>query len=318
MPNPTLQAVHVDVPLTIMSTAYLQKLDNYICGKLFPIIPSDKASDLYYTYTKGDWFRDEAAPRGVSSESAGGGYNLGTASFNCVTYAFHKDIDDKIRANSDNPLSPDRDTTQFVTQRMILRQELDMLSKFFTTGKWGTDITPAHLWSDKATSDPIEDIETGKQTILTQTGYLPNKLTLSYDVYRVLKNHPLIVDRMKYTTGPSEQVKCRKILAALCELDDVLVAQAVYNSAAESAAVVMGFAAGSGALLTYSPETPGIMVPSAGYTFMWKGVSQGLGTNIGIKRFRMEWLNSDRVEGEVSFDNRLIGSDLGYFFNNPV
>ena len=39
-------------------------------------------------------------------------------------YAFHKDVDDQTRANSDTPLAPDRDATTFITQRMLLRQEI--------------------------------------------------------------------------------------------------------------------------------------------------------------------------------------------------
>ena len=123
MPQPTLSSVHIDAPLTMLSTAYIQSAAAFIAPRVFPVVPVEKKSDKYYTYNKDDWFRDEAKPRGVSQESAGSGYGIGNDNYSCTTYAFHKDIDDQIRANTDNPMQPDADATRFVAQRMLLRQE---------------------------------------------------------------------------------------------------------------------------------------------------------------------------------------------------
>jgi len=319
MPQPYLTQVHVDAPLTMMSVAYIQDHNNFVAARAFPIIPVEKQSDIYFTYDKDDWFRDEAAPRGLSQESAGGGYNIDhSGQYLCVPFGFHKDIDDRVRANADSPLSPDREATEFVTQRMLLRQERAWVANNFVTGKWSVDKTPTALWSDYAASNPIEDIEDGKESILSTTGFEANTLVLAYPVVRKLRNHPDFVDRIKYTGGILDQIQTEKNLAALFGLKQVLVAKAVVNSAAEGATAVYGFTHGKNALLCHVADSPGIMTPSAGYTFMWKGVSQNLGANVAIKRFRMEWLNSDRVEGNMAFDHKLIARDLGYFFSNVV
>lgn len=325
--QPTISSVHIDAPLTMISTAYVQDQNNFISTKVFPVVPVEKKSDVYFTYDKGDWFRDEAKKRAPGTESAGSGYGLGNAQYNCDTFAFHKDIDDQTRANSDSPLSPDRDATEFVTQRMLLRQEVQWASDYFTTGVWATDMTgvaaaPAGgqfiQWNDYAASTPITDISNGKRAILVVTGFEANTLVLGYDVFLQLQNHPDIVDRVKYTGGVPDQVQTQKILAALFGLDNVFVAKAVQNTGAEGAADAFSFVQGKHALLCYVPKNPGLLTPSAGYTFHWKGVSGGLGTSTAIKRFRMEHLASDRVEGEVAFDNKLVGADLGYFFNGAV
>jgi hypothetical protein len=78
MPQPTQGSVHVNRPLTMISVAYMQDQAEFIADKVFPVVPVDKQSDLYYVYTKNDWFRDEAKPRAAGTESAGGGYNLST------------------------------------------------------------------------------------------------------------------------------------------------------------------------------------------------------------------------------------------------
>lgn len=315
MPQPTSSDVHVDAILSQISVAYMQSQDVFIANRIFPTISVQKQSDLYFTYTKGDWFRDEAQLRAPATPSAGSGYGLSTDTYYAGVYAMHKDVDDQTRANADDPINPDREATQFVTQRMLMRQELDWSNTYFTTGVWDTDVTPANLWSDYVSSDPIEDIETGKATMLNSTGYLPNVLVLTYDVMRQLRNHPDIIDRIKYT---SANVPTEATLASLFGVDRVLTARAIQNSGAEGAADSFGAIHGKNAGLFHVASSPGLMTPSAGYQFAWDGVSDGQGTTVGISRFRMNELRCDRVEAQMAWDYKVVASDLGYFFSNVV
>ena len=57
MPQPTQSQVHVDAILTNISVAYLQRAENFIADKVFPVVPVDKQSDKFFTYDKNDWLR---------------------------------------------------------------------------------------------------------------------------------------------------------------------------------------------------------------------------------------------------------------------
>jgi hypothetical protein len=210
MPQPSINSVHVDAILTNISIGYLQNQDSFIADKVFPVVPVDKKSDKFFTYTKNDWFRDEAQRRADGTESAGSGYNLSTGTYSADVFAFHKDVGDQTVANADAPLNPLREATEFVTRRLLLRKEIQFVSDFFTTGVWGTDVTgvagapssgQTKQWSDYTSSDPINDIEEAKSDILGATGMEANTLVLGYEVFRQLKNHPDLVDRIKYTTS---------------------------------------------------------------------------------------------------------------------
>ena len=315
MAQPTSSDVHVDAILTNISVAYIQDQKAYIANQVFPTIPVEKQSDKYFLYSKGDWFRDEAQKRAPATESVGSGYSLSTSTYSADVYAFHKDVDDQVRANADSPLNVDRDATEFVTQRMLMRQEIQWTTDFFSTSIWATDATPSNLWSDYTASDPIGDVETGKSTILNSTGYLPNTLVLGYDVFRQLRHHPDIVDRVKYTSA--ENVT-EDILARFFGVDRILIARAIRNTANEGAANSFSSIAGKNAALYYVAPTPGLLTPSAGYSFAWRGVSDGMGANVGITRFRMPELRADRVEAQMAWDNKVIATDLGYFFPSCV
>jgi hypothetical protein len=180
---------------------------------------------------------------------------------------------------------------------------------------WGTDVTPANLWSNYGTSDPITDIKTAVRTILSTTGFKPNTLVLGYDAYIQLVDHPDIIDRYKYTSSDLVETTA---LARLFGIERVFVAQAVYATNVENETTAYSFVHGKHAWLGYVAPRPSLLTPSAGYTFSWKGASYGMGSTIGIKKFRMEPIAADRVEGQIAFDNKAVATDMGYFFNGAV
>lgn len=324
MPQPTISDVHIDAILTNISVAYMQKAENMIADKVFPVVPVDKKSNKYFTYDKNDWFRDEAQRRAPGTESAGGGYNLSTDTYSADVWAFHKDVDDQTLANADTPLNPLREAAEFVTSRLLLRREIQFISDFMTTGVWATDATGVAAspttdqfvqWSNYTNSDPIEDIEEAKEDILSTTGYEANTLVLGYQAFRQLKNHPDIVDRYKYTTS---SVITEEMMARLFGVDRILVAKSVRATNDEGLTPAYGFNFGKSACLLHVAPNPGLMTPSAGYIFAWTGVSGGLGSTIGTSQFRMESLKAARIEAEVAFDNKVVANDLGYFFSSAV
>lgn len=326
MPEPNLNQVHVDRPLTNISVAYMQDATDFIADKVFPMVPVEKQSDRYFVYTKGDWFRDEAQVRAPGSESAGGGYNIdNTPSYYAPVFAYHKDVDEQVRANTDVPLNADRDAVEFVTQRLLLRRERQWASTYFKTGVWGTDLTgeaanPTGLqflqWN-AANSTPVEDVDTQIYNIKEQTGFKPNILVVGPDVFRTLKNHAEVLDRIKYT---QRAIVTEEILAAVFGVDKVLVASATYNSAQQGAADSMGFIFGKNAMLVYAEKNPGLQKPSGGYIFTWTGLLGAGAYGSRISRIPMPWLGqqTERIEGELAFAAQVVGSDLGVFFNGAV
>jgi hypothetical protein len=37
-----------------------------------------------------------------------------------------------------------------------------------------------------------------------------------------------------------------------------------------------------------------------------------------MKNFRMEWIEADRIEGEMTYDMRVVAKDMGIFMANAV
>jgi hypothetical protein len=314
MPQPTPGDVHVNAPLTNISVAYIQKASAFVADKVFPVVSVAKQSDLYYLYNKEDFLRDEAKPRAPGTESAGGGFQLSTAAYAALVEAFHKDVDDQLRANADSVLQLDQAATEFVTQKMLIRRERRWSSTFMGTGVWGTDATPSPLWS-AGSSDPFKDVETGSLKILSETGMKPNTLVFGAQVISALKSNAAIRDQFKYTSAESID---EAMLARYFGVDNVYIMNSVFTSSVEgNATQTTGLISPKSALLCYSAPAPSIMTPTAGYTFAWTGLVGSIG-GIRIKRFRMEHLESDRIEAQMAYSFNKVAASLGYFLNGAV
>src|ERR1017187_10148653 len=141
MPQPTLGDVHVNRPLTNLSIGFVQDQSDFVAGQVFPSIPVNNRSDVYFVYNRGDVFRNNRQKRAPGTPAASGGYKLTTQTYVADVWSLKKVIDDQIRANSDAPLQPDRDATYWLTQQALVNRDVNWVAAYFTTGVWGTDVT---------------------------------------------------------------------------------------------------------------------------------------------------------------------------------
>ena len=70
------------------------------------------------------------------------------------------------------------------------------------------------------------------------------------------------------------------------------------------------------ALLVYANPKPALKRPSGGYIFRWKQFQGANKFGMRIKKFRMEEIESDRVEGQLSYDQKIIAPECGMFIND--
>lgn len=326
--NPTPGDVHVNVPLTNISIAFLQQRGGFIADKVFPNIPVSKQSDRYYTYDRGFFNRSEMEVRAPNTESKGTEYKIdNTPTYYAPVYAVHHDIPDDRRANADSVLAPDREATELVTMKAMIKREVLWATKYFAGGIWtndwdGVSSSPSGTnvlqWNDAA-SNPIEDVRFAKTTVRQSTGFAPNVLVLGQFVFDKLIDHPDIVDRIKYgQTNGGPAVANEQALAAIMGVDRILIASAIQNTAVEGATNAHSFILGKKALLVYAAPNPGLMTPSGGYTFSWTSRVASGPEGQRVSRFRMEHLKADRVEIEMAMDQKLVAADLGFFWDTIV
>ncbi len=318
MPQPTISDVHINAPLTNLSHAYTAEIQT-VHDKLFPVVSVQKKSDSYYVYPKSNWRRLQARKRAPGTRSVGSGYTVSNDSYNCDVYALHKMVPDQIRDNADSVFQLDAEATRFVTEQIMLKHEQEFASTFFATGIWtgsstGGDITISTKW-DTSTGDPIKDIRAQIRAMKNKTGIRPNKMAFGGKAWDVVLDNPSVLDRIKYGASNRDPAMTNEaILAQILGLDQILIADEVQNTAEEGVTDSLSpFFTEDSALLVHAAKAPGIMTPSAGYTFAWAR-SGAAANSVRVKRMRMEPEESDMIEADSSWDSKQIAPDLGVLF----
>src|SRR3990167_6695983 len=152
MPSPTPRDVHTNAALTQFSIAY--KNGEYIYDQVFPLVRVGKQTDFYYIFDKSSWFRNIAAKRAPGTRAQRADYSITTASYVAINYALAKAVPDEVRANADNPLRPDIEATDFVTDALIRGLEKRVADIISTSTNWAYNTAPSVQWTSD-TSTPL-------------------------------------------------------------------------------------------------------------------------------------------------------------------
>lgn len=335
MPIMTPSQAHIDRPLTNLTLAYAQDNSNFIADKVFPLVGVSKQSDKYYIFSRENMNRTgdvkKLAPR---TEVERIGLQLSNSNYFAEVYGIGMDFDEQTLANADEQLNLRAQGSQTLINRMMIHREELFASTFFTSGVWTSGVagvasspsagTSVYHWSDYANGTPLLDVQTARRTMqLVSGGYKPNTMVVGKEVRDKLINHPTILARLNggATVTNTALVSDAK-LAEMFEVERFLVMEAVHNTAVEGAAESNAFIGGKHALLTYTPSNAGLQTPASGLTFAWNNIPGANNLGITVESFSDDALKrqqvAEHIQVKMAYDMRVVGADLGYFFNGIV
>lgn len=325
MPMLTPSSVHIDQPLTNLTLAYVQDQSNFIADKVFPTVGVAKQSDKYYIYDRAGMNRaGERKPLAPRTEVQRIGMSVSSDSYYADVYGLGMDFDAQTIANEDAALEIRAAGAQTLINNLLIDREVDFASTFFSAGVWGTDSTPANLWSDYTNSTPIADVTAARRTMqLKSGGFKPNTMVVGKEVRDILVNHPDILARLNGgATVTNTALITNAKLAEIFEVENFYVMEAVKNGSAEGIAESNAFIGGDHALLTYTPSSAGLMTPAAGLTFAWNNLEGVNNLGITVESFSDDALRrvgvAEHIQAKAAYDMKVVGADLGYFFQQVI
>lgn len=320
--------------LTNMSMAYFANAGDYVATSIFPICPVDFSTGYYYVFNKGDLARNHVRRKPKFGKVTPAQMGHTDETYKCEVDQIIVGIDqigaqNYQRANVPPSIDPRRAKNRFVTDQQLLHLDIMFANNYFKAGVWehefegiasGTAASGSQFikFSD-ANSDPIRFFDARKRQIRLDGRRMPNKLTLGYDTYLALKEHPDLLERVKYTGSTANPAQVNeRVLAELFGVDEIKVLYATYNAAEEGQADDMQFICEpDGALLSYTTPSPRIDEPSAGYIFTWDML--GNGNYMATDVFEGEGgTHSEFMEGLLSTDMRKTCDDLACYLKACV
>lgn len=268
--NPS-QARVVDPVLTTIAQGYQNS--EMIAQYLFPTVPVPLRGGNIITFGKEAFmlYGSQRAP-GENTKRVSFGY--AGAPYALVDYSLEGLVPMEISQEAAN--GPGIDLGQgaivSVSAIMALRLEKQAADIARTAASYAaankTTKSGTAQWSDfSGVSDPINDVEIAKEAVRAATGKRPNTIVLAAAVMAKLRQHPKIIDRIKYT---GRDVATPELLAMLFGVARVVVGDAIYSNDAGTA-----FADVWGRDVVVAYTEIGSMasngLPSYGYTYQLNG-----------------------------------------------
>lgn len=262
------QARVVDPILTSVAQGYQQ--DEFVGGALFPTVPVNQRAGRIITFGKESFqLVNTARAPGENTKRVQFGY--AGAPYALIDFSLEGQVAVEMMEESLAVPGIDQEELAINGVQAIMALGLEyaqaQIARNAASYAASNKVTPAagDKWS-ASTSDPIEQVEAAKEAIRASTGKLPTTMVLGASVFSKLKNHPKVIERIKYT---GRDVPTVALLSSLFDIPDVRVGRAVSANDAGQFADVWG----KDVVLAYTP-TAGLAqqgLPSYGYTYNLSG-----------------------------------------------
>lgn len=221
-----------------------------------------------------------------TSRAPGGGYGRGRFTFQkdayqCEENGWEEPVDAREDRMYGNYLKSDQLAASRAFDIVLRNQEIRIADLFFSTTTFAGDLThESDLgWID-ADCDIAAEVEIAVQAAVDACGIWPNAIALDKRAFRLARNSPGIIERIKYSGrhDPTAKKVTASVLADVFDLDFVYVAGSIKNNAGKNLPRdLAGIWSPDRALVFHVDTTPDTKVPSTGRTFHWTGDGSEIG-----------------------------------------
>jgi len=286
-----------------------------VASALFPSVRVPVRGGKIITFGKEDFmlYGSQRAP-GENTKRIQFGY--GSGNYALVDYGLEGQV--PIEVLQEGMAGPGIDHAAMAIRKvsaiMALRLEKQAADIARTAGSYASSNkvtkTSTAQWSDltSGVSDPIADVETAKDAVRAAIGRRPNTVVMGAAVMTKLRQHPKVIDRIKYT---GRDVVTEELLASLFGVQRVVVGDAIY---ANDAGTTFTDVWGKDVVVAYTEmgSVADMGAPSYGYTYTLDGYP--LAEEPYYDRNTKSWVYPvTRAEAPV-----LASASAGYLITNAV
>lgn len=287
-----------------------------IADRVFPRIDVDKETGSYYVYDKSKFTIEQDLRSGIARANRVD-YGMSMANYGpLLEHSLEQGVTDREKKLMGEERSR-RNATNNVMAKIMLNHEKTVADLLTNTAVVTQNVTLAgnDQWSAvHADSDPFADIQLGLDTI-DATGIIGDRkvLVLGYQVWTKLRNHALVTARLG--NAALKVPASLEQLAALFDVDEVIVASAKYNTAKEGQTPSLSYVWGKNAILMLMNSDAGIERVNPGYTLQL--TTEGASARY-IDRWDDRVVKTEFVRANDYFEAKLVAAEAAYLIKNAV
>lgn len=301
------QSVFVDPLLTNVYIGY--KNAELVADVVAPKVPVAKESGLYFKNDKSNLVVPGSTKRALTGSANRVTGKLSTETYTLEEHTLEEWIDDRILKTYDQPFDPRRNATNRVAGQLAIEKENELIAALAAATASGNLVDSGGNWATAAT-DLRSAMNTGKDYIHKRTGVRPNTLILDRLSYNALLSNTDFKASIAYTSDKTE-ANLRNLIAGYFDVQNVLIAGGIKQSAAESGTGSFLWSTKGVAYLAYINPAPAIEEPSALYQFYKEDM-------IGVDVRREEGAKSDVVRATDFYVMKVVDSDCLYKFLDTI
>lgn len=304
----------VDTLLTNVSSAYVP--EGYVSERFLPRINVKQESGLLGKY--GDSHLRIEVPTRIDGEGKARrvkSITRETSQYIIEKHGLEGIVTDSDRRNVEKPFDAERDEVIGLSTMIWLAKENALASQLTDTAvlTQNTTLSGASQYGEYATSDPIDDFKTARETVYNSVGMPPDTAIMPWPVMNCLAYHPGILESLGFAQNRAGQLSEVELAKAL-GVKRLLVAMAQKNSAAEGQTDVRASVWNNDIIFAVAPKSPQVFQVSVGYYLSLSGIAPRQVTKYSIN-------NPPRSTGiivEDAFDMFLSNPLAGYLIKDAI
>jgi len=254
-----------------------------------------KDSAKYRVYASRGRFK--AAPkRGETALPEQDALEYSEDTYTTEEYALEGWVSDDAVRNAASDIAPFRDETEYLSQKVLLTQEILIANEIFAAVKAGGDtyyttLTSSTKWEGGDSADILGDISTAIKAIALSTGRRPNLMSMNTDTYEVVIHDSTVQDILKRaSTGPLTDAMPLAQLRGM----RILMADAIVNTGTYDSPTYKN--------ILYDVDTTTALNQTVVIGYVRPGDKLNLGVNFVSKPFRVyrgRGLEGDRRQADL-------------------
>jgi hypothetical protein len=285
--------------------------------RLFPVFATGLQSADYYVFDRENLLLvPDNARHAPGSPYRRIRMKVSDDNYSCKDYGLEAPVADSERSKYASFLAADQAAVDMLVDMILIGHERRVRDIATNTANV-PNASPGTKW-DQANSDPFADCDAAKEAIRKATGLKANTMLINADVKNVLKEHPKVLEKIKYTGqgGIIPESALASVLAQAFGVREVIIAESVEATNQEGQALTPADIWLDTVIFAHVRSEQNLMAPNFGRTFMWTAF--GGRDTIQVETYRDEPVKSDVHRALHHVDEKLVGGEAGYLLTNVL
>ena len=245
-----------------------------------------------------------------------GAWEFENANYTCLERGVESAIDDRSRAIYSYSFDIAKVAAARARAAVLRNLEIDIAGALFNTTTWtGSALTTAVSteWSTAASATPVADVLAAKQSVRASSGIEANTVVMSQKVYENCISTAQVVDRIKYAGFDDPKSIGPNALAALFQVDRVLVAggASIKLTSNKGATTALGDIWDDEYVMVCRTEQGAdLQQPCVGRLFVFEG------SGATVEEYRDETIRSQIIRVRMDYHAKVLRAECGHLLSN--